>query len=92
MLEYGYEDLDEAERRSGLAGRADQPLAVDEWLKRDLPVPDFLIGSWFTTTSRSILNAPTGLGTSLRALISYIGSVAGKGESSLLTAKCRDAF
>jgi hypothetical protein len=66
MLEYGYEDLDEAERRSGLTGGAAKqlgpPLAVDEWLKRDLPAPDFLIGSWFTTTSRLILNAPTGLG------------------------------
>jgi len=86
MLEYGYEDLDEAERRSGLAGRAGPPLAVDEWLKRDLPVPDFLIGSWFTTTSRLILNAPTGLGKTNFMLAKFAHIAAG---IDFLHWKCR---
>jgi hypothetical protein len=38
------------------------PLTVDEWLTRDLPAPSFVMGNWLTTTSRTILNAPTGLG------------------------------
>ncbi len=86
MLEYGYEDLDEAERRSGLAGGAGPPLAVDEWLKRDLPVPDFLIGSWFTTTSRLILNAPTGLGKTNFMLAKFAHIAAG---IDFLHWKCR---
>jgi AAA domain len=38
------------------------PLTLDAWLKRDLPEPDYILGKWLTTTSRSILNAPTGAG------------------------------
>lgn len=38
------------------------PLHIDDWLKRDLPRPDKLIGEWLTSTSRAILNAETGLG------------------------------
>jgi RecA-family ATPase len=38
------------------------PLSVEDWLARDLPEPDFLMGSWLSTTSRAILNAATGLG------------------------------
>jgi AAA domain len=38
------------------------PLHIDEWLRRDLPRPDKLIGEWMTSTSRAILNADTGLG------------------------------
>jgi hypothetical protein len=37
-------------------------LKIDDWLKRDLPEPDCLVGNWLTTTSRAILNAATGLG------------------------------
>jgi hypothetical protein len=32
---------------------------------RDLPKPDFILGSWLTTTSRVLLTAPTGLGKTL---------------------------
>jgi AAA domain len=38
------------------------PLHIDEWLNRDLPEPDKIIGEWLTSTSRAILNADTGLG------------------------------
>jgi hypothetical protein len=44
------------------------PLTLDEWLKRDLPAPDFLLGAWLSTTSRVIINAPTGLGKTLLAI------------------------
>ncbi len=38
------------------------PLTIAEWRARDLPDPDFVSGYWFTTTSRAMLVAPTGLG------------------------------
>jgi hypothetical protein len=40
-------------------------LRVEDWLTRDLPKPDFILGSWLTTTSRVLLTAPTGLGKTL---------------------------
>ena len=38
------------------------PLSIDQWFDRELPEPDRLMGAWMTTTSRIILNAPTGIG------------------------------
>jgi AAA domain len=38
------------------------PLTIDDWLKRELPPQDYILGNWLTATSRVILNAPTGLG------------------------------
>jgi AAA domain len=38
------------------------PHTIADWLARDLPPPDRVIGEWLTTTSRVIINAPTGLG------------------------------
>jgi hypothetical protein len=38
------------------------PLAASEWLSRELPPLDPLIGAWMTTTSRILLSADTGLG------------------------------
>ena len=37
-------------------------LSIDNWLRRDLPDPDLLMGSWLSTTSRALLVATTGLG------------------------------
>jgi AAA domain len=52
-----------AEQRSKPKFKLDGiPLHIDEWLSRDLPEPDGLIGKWLTSTSRAILNADTGLG------------------------------
>jgi hypothetical protein len=48
--------------RPGLT-RAVLPLA--DWLSRNLPPSDPLLGHWFTTTSRALLPAPTGLGKSM---------------------------
>lgn len=49
-------------------GDAPPPLSIDEWLARDLPEPDFLMGDWLTTTTRALLVAPTGLGKTNFAL------------------------
>lgn len=46
------------------------PLTVDEWLNRELPPPDRLLGEWLTTTSRVYMSADTGMGkTSLSVAI-----------------------
>jgi hypothetical protein len=45
--------------------RSKAVLRVEDWLMRDLPNPDFILGSWLTTTSRVLLTAPTGLGKTL---------------------------
>jgi hypothetical protein len=38
------------------------PLTYDEWEKRELPEPDYISGSWLSTTSRVALISPTGKG------------------------------
>ena len=40
------------------------PLTIEQWRTRDLPNPDFISGSWLSTTSRALISAPTGLGKS----------------------------
>jgi hypothetical protein len=48
-----------AEAKTGFKGI---PLTVDEWLGRDLPPLDPIIGSVLSTTTRALLAAPTGIG------------------------------
>ena len=55
-------------RTDGEAPRPAAALSVAEWLSRDLPKPDFILGKWLTTTTRSMLYAPTGIGKTLFAL------------------------
>jgi hypothetical protein len=40
-------------------------LALEDWVRRDLPPPDPILGAWLTTTSRVLFTAPTGLGKTL---------------------------
>ena len=40
-------------------------LSIADWLARDLPEPDFIIGDIISTTTRALLAADTGLGKSL---------------------------
>src|SRR5207245_4445269 len=47
---------------------ASPPVTLSEWLSRDLPEPDLLLGHWLTTTTRAIFNAPTGAGKSMFAI------------------------
>jgi hypothetical protein len=53
------------------------PLSAREWLERDLPGVDRLLGEWITTTSRILLSADTGLGkTSFSMAIAACAAVA----------------
>jgi hypothetical protein len=38
------------------------PHTLPDWLERDLPEPERILGAWLTTTTKVILTAPTGLG------------------------------
>jgi len=54
------------------------PLTLSDWLARDLPLPDFLLGAWLSTTSRVICNAPTGLGKTLLLMALAFAVAAGR--------------
>lgn len=51
-------------------------LSLDDWLKRNLAEPDLLLGHWLTTTSRVLLNAPTGIGKSMFLVALLMASTA----------------
>ena len=55
-------DVDSQYGQPTAAGHADLPLTLDQWADRETPLPDFLLGSIFTTTTRAMLSAETGLG------------------------------
>src|SRR5262249_24177794 len=38
------------------------PLTLEEWLARDIPESDYLLGNLLSTSTRAMLVAPTGLG------------------------------
>jgi hypothetical protein len=66
------EERREAERDTASA-KAEAPfpqrfLTLEQWRERDLPKPDYLLGEVFSTTSRGIMSAPTGLGKTNYAL------------------------
>jgi hypothetical protein len=53
-------------------------LRLDDWLARKLPAPDPLMGHWFTTTSRLLFPAATGLGKSMFWIALGMAVAAGK--------------
>jgi hypothetical protein len=55
------------------------PLTLDEWRDRDLPPPDFIMGSWLTTTTRCLLTAATGLGKTNFGMVLAMRAAAGMG-------------
>jgi hypothetical protein len=54
-------------------------LALADWLARDIPKPNFLMGEWLSTTSRTMLVAPTGLGKTNIAMAISFAMAAGRG-------------
>jgi RecA-family ATPase len=57
------------------------PLTLTEWLDRDLPEPDRLLGDWLTTTTPAMFVAPTGLGKTILGLGLFLAL--GRGEGFL---------
>ena len=55
-------DVDSQYGQPTPAGHADLPLTLDQWADRTLPERDFLLGRVFSTTTRAMLSAKTGLG------------------------------
>jgi hypothetical protein len=58
---------------------ARRSLTLDEWIARELPSPTFLLGRWLSTTSRVLLNAPTGLGKTMFGMAMAMAGGAGQG-------------
>jgi hypothetical protein len=54
-------------------------LKLDDWLKRDLMEPDFLLGHLLSTTSRAIINAPTGIGKTMFGMAMFMRMSAATG-------------
>lgn len=54
-------------------------LTAHDWLQRELPDPEFLIGSWLTRESRIELIGPTGLGKTNFAMALAVAAASGKG-------------
>jgi hypothetical protein len=52
-------------------------LSLEDWLKRDLEPADFICGNILTTTSRTIVDADTGLGKTLWTLALSLSCAAG---------------
>jgi AAA domain len=50
-----------------------------DWVTRELPSPDYISGSWLTTTSRVMFVAPTGLGKTMWGVGLAIALAAGVG-------------
>jgi hypothetical protein len=44
------------------------PLSLAEWKAREIPPADFICGDWLTTTSRTLMVAPTGIGKTMFTL------------------------
>ena len=60
-----------SEKIPGIFAKAEPPalcLYAGDWLKRDIPPQDYLQGEVFSTTTRSFLAGPTGLGKSIFGL------------------------
>jgi AAA domain len=57
----------------------DLTLTIDQWLARDLPPPDFLLGDLLSTTTRALFVAPTGTGKTMMMMGLGFGIAAGNG-------------
>jgi hypothetical protein len=59
-------------------GEAPDPYSLAWWDRQDFPPDDPVLGSFLTTTTRAILNGPTGLGKSTTAMALAWAGAAGK--------------
>ena len=76
-------EVREPESKPNGADHANLPLTLDQWASRKLPERDFLLGTIFTTTTRAMLSAKTGLGkTHLGFAFGFALSVANRYSSS----------
>jgi Bifunctional DNA primase/polymerase, N-terminal/AAA domain/Primase C terminal 2 (PriCT-2) len=53
--------------------------SLAEWLERELPPPDYLLGNLLTTTSRILLYAPTGIGKTMFVMAMSMAAAHDKG-------------
>ena len=53
-------------------------LTLEDWLARDLQKSDFICGQWLTTTSRTIIDADTGIGKTLLLIALTMNCSVGK--------------
>jgi hypothetical protein len=75
IKEGGSSDSDDPPLNPGINGLV---LSLKDWAARDLPEPQFISGSWLTTTSRVLVVAPTGLGKSMLLMALGMAVSAGK--------------
>jgi hypothetical protein len=69
--------MDSAQKYNGKGSHSDdRPLSAKEWLDCDIPPPDFILGEWFTTSSRAMIVGPTGLGKTMLGLVLAISLAA----------------
>ena len=61
------------------SGAAEPIITLADWLARTLEPPDFICGKWLTTTSRTIINAETGIGKTLFGIELGMQGAAGLG-------------
>ena len=53
-------------------------IPVSAWLMRELPKPDFILGKWLTTTSRTMLYASTGIGKTMFSIAMAMAMASGR--------------
>jgi hypothetical protein len=53
-------------------------IPVSQWLVRELPKPDFILGKWLTTTSRTMLYASTGIGKTMFSIAMAMAMASGR--------------
>jgi AAA domain len=69
---------DRAQKYNGPQAKSPPSLTLEEWLNRKLPEPDLLL-PLLSTTSRVLINAPTGIGKTMLGIAIAMALAAGSG-------------